>query len=385
MTDNDITPPINMMTTGKLTENQASGKFKILLVDDLKENLILLEDMLTGGNRIFLKAGSGEEALTLALKQPDISLILLDVQMPGMDGFEVANLLNANPKTRNIPVIFVTANSIQDGNIIEGFKTGAVDYLIKPLNTTITRAKVAVFENLYTQQFKLKKALEERDQVNEQLDRYTRVMAHDLKTPLAGIISLVTLIKMNDQIQNIDDLLEELDLLEALSANLSEMITSVLEDSRKLHDENQIIEVSMEHLIRNCITILQAPTHIRFKTDTELPIFKTRQVKLQQVFQNLLGNAIKYNNKPDGLIHIGHSIEGDFYRFYVKDNGPGIAPEYIESIFEEFGKGNAKSQIDSSTGLGLHFVKTEIEAQGGKIWVESILDEGSTFYFLWKK
>ncbi|MBC7914724.1 MAG: response regulator, partial [Pyrinomonadaceae bacterium] len=172
--------------------------FEILIVDDLKDNLIALEKLLYKEKRIFHKATTGAEALKLVLKYPDIGLILLDVQMPGMDGFEVAKLLNINPQTRNIPFIFVTSNYIGDKDILEGFETGAVDYLIKPLNPTITKSKVSVFEKLYYKQVELKKIIAERDIVNAQLERYTKVMAHDLKTPLAGIASLISLIRMNE-------------------------------------------------------------------------------------------------------------------------------------------------------------------------------------------
>lgn len=360
-------------------------KFTILLVDDLKENLISLEDMLQAENRVFLKANNGLEALKIVLKNPEIGLILLDVQMPEMDGYEVAKLLNSNPKTRNIPFLFVTANQIQDQNILEGFKKGAVDYLVKPLNITITRAKVAVFENLYFKELKLRNIIIERNQVNAQLERYTKVMAHDLKTPLAGITSLISLIQMNEEVQLINDVQEDLQLLSTLSSNLSEMITKVLEDSMKADDEVTDVEVSIEHLVSKCITLLQAPPSIRFKIDNELPIFKTRPTKLQQIFQNLIGNAIKYNDKPQGLISIGSMDQGEFIKFYIKDNGPGIDPEDTLRIFEIFETSNAKSKIDSSTGLGLHFVKTILEEQGGKIWVESIPRQGSCFYFLWKK
>ncbi|MFD2163647.1 two-component system response regulator [Paradesertivirga mongoliensis] len=127
----------------------AKEKFIILLVDDIKENFLTLEKLLDTDNRCFLKATSGPDALEMVRLHPEVSLILLDVHMPGMSGFEVAKTLNSNPQTCNIPFIFVTANRIEDKNILEGFQKGAVDYLIKPLNPNITRAKVAVFERLF--------------------------------------------------------------------------------------------------------------------------------------------------------------------------------------------------------------------------------------------
>ena len=356
--------------------------FTILLVDDLRENMFSLEKLLEGKNRIFIKATNGLDALDAIKNHPEIGLILLDVQMPGMSGFEVAKILNSAEDTSIIPFLFVTANQIEDKNILEGFEKGAVDYLIKPLNPTIIRAKVSVFEKLHLQQLQLKKIIIDRNRVNAQLERYTQVMAHDLKTPLAGIISLISLIRINEKVKDIDSVLEELILLETLSFNLSDMITSVLQESRRVYDD-EVQEVSVEHLVRKCISLLQAPISIRFKLDNDLPILNTREIPLQQAFQNIIGNAIKYNDKAAGLINIGSEKSGDFYKFYIKDNGPGINEQDFSRIFEQFETGKALSTKDSSTGLGLHLIKTSIEEFGGRIWVESSPNTGSTFFFLW--
>lgn len=378
-------PNLSPLPKIKLPQSEkvaGTDTFTILLVDDLRENMLYLEKLLESKDRTFLQASNGLDALELIDKHPEIGLILLDVQMPGMNGFEVAKVFNSNPVTCAIPFLFVTSNQIEDKNILEGFEKGAVDYLIKPLNPTITRAKVAVFEKLYFQQQQLKKTIIERDRVNVQLERYTKVMAHDLKTPLAGIISLISLIKINERVQDIDDVLEELVLLETLSFNLSDMITSVLQDSRKVHEESEQ-RVAVEDIVNKSITLLQPPASINITIDDALPVLMAREIILQQVFQNLIGNAIKYNDKPEGEINIGCSFASNFYKFYVKDNGPGIKSEDLIRIFEKFATGDTPSQIDSSTGLGLHFIKTSIEEQGGKIWAESSLGEGSVFYFLW--
>ena len=161
------------------TETLVKEKFKILLVDDRVENLIALEEMLQAESRTFIRALNGIEALRLAALTDDIGLILLDVQMPGMNGFEVAKLLASTQKTKNITVIFVTAINREEHFVLEGFKEGAVDYLSKPLNIKITRAKVKVFENLYNTQKQLKEALIEKDKVIVQLERFGKLVAHD--------------------------------------------------------------------------------------------------------------------------------------------------------------------------------------------------------------
>ncbi len=173
--------------------------FTILLVDDREENLISLEDILEAENRVFLKATSGNEALRLALKNEQIGLIMLDVQMPEMDGFEVARLLKSNTKTRDISIIFVTAISKEEQYVLQGFGEGAVDYLQKPLDINVTKAKVNVFERLYFFQDELKRSLEEKDKVNKQLERFMYVVAHDLKSPLNGVNGLLTMLKEDER------------------------------------------------------------------------------------------------------------------------------------------------------------------------------------------
>ncbi len=143
-----------------MDNNKEQNEFTILLVDDRAENLVALEDILAKPGRIFLKATSGNDALKIMLKNADIGLVMLDVQMPGMDGFEVARILKSNPKTRHISIIFVTAINKEEQYVLKGFEEGAVDYLQKPLDINITRAKVNVFEHLYFYQHKLSKSVQ---------------------------------------------------------------------------------------------------------------------------------------------------------------------------------------------------------------------------------
>jgi len=364
------------------TETLVKEKFKILLVDDRVENLIALEEMLQAESRTFIRALNGIEALRLAALTDDIGLILLDVQMPGMNGFEVAKLLASTQKTKNITVIFVTAINREEHFVLEGFKEGAVDYLSKPLNIKITRAKVKVFENLYNAQKQLKEALIEKDKVIVQLERFGKVVAHDLKTPLAGIISLITLLQMDPRIQTIEDIKEEMELLNQVSLNLSDMISSMLTDAR--NSENTLEEVDVNLLISQIKNNLFIPKHICLNLE-KLPLLITNKIKLQHVFQNLISNAIKYHDKDLGTLQIGVVEKADFYQFFVKDDGVGIPYEDQERIFEKYEITSNVSVKDSSLGLGLSSIKTVIEEQGGKIWVDSQPQIGSTFYFTWKK
>lgn len=366
--------------------NAENKVFTILLVDDRDENLIALEDMLEAEDRRFLKAMSGNEALKLVLKNEDIGLIMLDVQMPGMDGFEVAKLLKSNPKTRNISIIFVTAINKEQQYVLKGLEYGAVDYLQKPLDSHVTKAKVKVFEHLYFYQQGLKNSISEVERINKQLERFVYIVSHDLKSPLSAIITLLSVLESNEKIVAQSDLRENIEMLSQAAGHLSDMIGSILEYSRKSVNQQTKEEVDVRELVLQIAYLLFPPRHIIIDVITDMPVVITTRLKLQQVFQNLLSNAIKYNNKEKGLIQVGCQEVDGFYEFFVKDNGPGIDKEDRKKIFQLFHvTGNTSTTQDSSTGVGLNILKMLVEEQGGKIWVESQPGEGSTFYFQWRK
>jgi signal transduction histidine kinase len=360
-------------------------EFTILLVDDREENLISLEELLAEDNRKFIKASSGNEALKQVLKNEDIGLILLDVQMPEMDGFEVARFLKSNPKTKNISIIFVTAINKEEQYILRGFEHGAVDYLSKPLDINVCKAKVNVFEKLYFSQQDLKNTMADLAKINKQLEQFVYIVAHDLKSPLSGIIGMLSIISEEKEVTDNPQLQGYVDLLFSASNHLSEMITSILEYSRKSVGDQTVEEVNVDELVRQIAHLLFPPAHISISIPEVLPAIRTRKLKLQQVFQNLISNAIKYIDKPEGKIEIGFEDKGSMYEFYVKDNGPGIPDADQNRIFKLFETSANKSNADSSTGVGLNIIKMMIEEQGGKIWVDTREGEGSTFYFTWQK
>ena len=170
------------------------GKINILVVDDRIENIISVESVIENEHRNILRALSGEEALKM-VKEHSIGLILLDIQMPGMDGFTVAGKLKEDPATRDISIIFVTALTGDEKYIMQGFEAGAVDYLFKPLNINILKAKVNVFEHLFRQQEELRGTMQKLAALNKQLDEFVYIVSHDLKAPLRGIASLGTFIE----------------------------------------------------------------------------------------------------------------------------------------------------------------------------------------------
>lgn len=359
-------------------------EFTILLVDDRPENNILLEEVLAKENRKFLIASNGNDALKLTIKHDNIGLIMLDVQMPDMDGFEVARLLKLNNKTKELAIIFVTAINKEEQYVMQGFKQGAVDYLQKPLDINITRAKVNVFETLYFYQQDLKNSLKEIEKINQQLERFVYMVSHDLKSPLASIITILSVLRNNPVIEGNVEISEKLDHVDLASQHLSEMISSILEYSKQSLSQQTIEEVDTYELVNQVAFLLFPPKNITIKVAEDMPVLITRKLKLQQVFQNLISNAIKYADKPGSVIEIGFTTQPDFNIFYVWDNGPGITKEEHTNIFNLF-QTNNKTYNNANTGVGLNILKVIVEEQGGKIWVESKPGYGSTFCFEWRK
>ncbi|HXL58497.1 MAG TPA: hybrid sensor histidine kinase/response regulator, partial [Chitinophagaceae bacterium] len=344
-----------------------------------------LEEILAADNRIFLRATSGNEALRQVVKNENIGLIMLDVHMPGMDGFEVAKLLKGNPNTKDISVIFVTASNKEEQYVLKGFEHGAVDYLHKPLNISLTQAKVNVFERLYFYQQNLKKAFTDLEVINKQLERFVYVVSHDLKSPLSSIITILSVLEKNDYINTDSYLQSRIEMLSQSSHHLSEMINSILDYSRKTISEQSFEEVDVCELVQQIAYLLFPPHNIKINISPDLPVIKTQRIKLQQVFQNLLSNAIKFSDKPEGIIEVGVNDKGAFYEFFVKDNGMGISEEDQSKIFRLFQTAGVKTARETSTGVGLFIIKMTVKEQGGNVTVSSKVGEGSTFYFDWKK
>jgi len=360
-------------------------KFTILITDDRVENIVAMEEILASDNREFLRATSGNETLKQVVKNESIGLIMLDVQMPGMDGFEVAKLLKGNPNTKDISVIFVTASNKAEQHILKGFEHGAVDYLQKPLNVSVTQAKVNVFERLYFYQQNLKKAFRDLEVINKQLERFVYVVSHDLKSPLSSIITILSVLEKNVDINKDSYLQSRIEMLSQSSHHLSEMINSILDYSRKTIAQQSIEEVDVYELVQQIAYLLFPPENFKINISPDLPVIKTQKIKLQQVFQNLMSNAIKFNDKPEGIIEVGVNDKGDFHEFFVRDNSRGISEEDRKKLFKPFQTAGTKPANETSTGVGLFIIKMAVDEQGGTIRIESNEGEGSTFYFEWRK
>lgn len=368
-----------------MTTKRTEKGLTILLVDDREENLISLEMMLEADDRTFIKAASGNEALKILLKNNDIGLIMLDVQMPDMDGFEVARILKSSPKTRDISIIFVTAINKEEHYVLKGFEEGAVDYLQKPLDVNVTRAKVRVFEHLYHYQSQLKRSLAEIEHVNKQLERFSYTISHDLKSPLAGIATLLSAIEYEMDPGSDPEMEKKIRMMQKAVSHSCGMIEQVLQYSRNSAQHQQKEMVDVHEMVSETARLLFPPEHINVTIADQLPVISTKKIKLQQVFQNLISNAIKYNDKAEGIIEIGIAHSKSDHCFYVKDNGPGITEEQQSRLFDLFSTMSDTSVTgESSTGVGLNLLKMLVAEQGGNVWMENnATGQGCTFFFEW--
>ena len=367
-----------------LKTNVVSGhEINILIVDDRPENLLSLESLLESDNRNLLKASSGSEALKIAF-ETQLALIILDVQMPEMDGFEVARLLKENPRTKDIAIIFVTALSENEKYTLQGYEEGAVDYLHKPLIPSIVKAKVCVYENLYKQSFELKESNQKLKEINKQLDEFVYIVSHDLKAPLRGLSSISSFLE--DELGNDmkPEVAELLGLIKKRTAWMQNLISSILHYSRMSNSCAVKEDINLNELINNIIEMVDPPENFKFEVADNMPVLYAEKIKIHEVFQNLISNGIKYNNKENGLIRIGFFEYPDHYDFYVQDNGQGIKPEHFERIFGIFQTLSPKENTDS-TGIGLTIVKKIVEQHGGKVTLSSEYGEGTKFTFTWKK
>ena len=368
---------------------------KILLVDDRKEDILSLEVILSTPNYKFEKATSGRDALRILLKEQDFAIILIDVQMPMLDGLETAQLIRESEKLRHIPIIFLTANIDRPNNVFKGYQAGAVDFMIKPVVPEIIKAKVAVFAELYrksqellaqkqslsTLNMELEKRSEELIRSNKDLEKFAYVASHDMQEPLRTIISYIELIqrKINDDAQDVE---KYMDFVVGASYRMRDLINGLLEYSRADREEKPFTQVNCNDVVKEVLANLNtsiSENKAVVQAGT-LPQITASYMQIQQLFQNLVSNAIKFKGNKETQVSIAYKkIEG-YHLFSIADNGIGIEQEYKERIFEIFKRLHPIGEY-MGVGIGLAICKKIVERHKGKIWVESVPEKGSTFYF----
>jgi signal transduction histidine kinase len=391
-----------IMTPSVLPHATETKIANVLLVDDNPENLVALEAILEAPDRNLIKATSGEEALKWLL-QEEFVVILLDVMMGGMDGYETARLIRQREKTHDVPIIFLTGHNKEDSQVARGYSYGAVDYLIKPVMPDTLRSKVAVFIELSRRTVALRrknleleaaeKALQERSEElsqrvaelarsNAELERFAYVASHDLKEPLRMIISYTQLLARRYKGRLDADADEFIGFAVDGATRMERLIQDLLLYSRvglrdRLYKPTDC-EMIFERALSNLKAIINESDAVI--THDRLPIVSGDETQLVQVFQNLVGNAIKFRGKAAPRVHLAAQRKDAEWVFTVKDNGIGIDPQFADRIFVIFQRLHNRAEYPGN-GIGLAICKKVIENHSGRIWVSSRPGKGSTFYF----
>lgn len=376
----------------------------ILIVDDVPKNLQVLGTILYQQGCEIAMADSGDSALE-TLEEIKPAMILLDVMMPEMDGYEVCRRIKSNPETSDIPVIFLTAKT-ETEDIVKGFKLGAVDYLTKPFNSEELIARVRTQLELHDKREQLKelnatledKVYQRTQQLNKantklkQLDNsksyFLSLLAHELNTPLTGIDGYVKLLKMeidnSEHLDYLNSISESVNRLHRFS-NFSQLITRIQNDSYHFLIE----DIPLKMLIN--AAIISSDTAIKAKNITvvqnvpaEDTTVKGDSYLIQKVIEIILDNAIKYSN-PDSKITINLTQTADDVRLDIKDRGTGFTKESLENVFAFFESDNLMSHGEG-LGLGLATAKIIMDSHNAVIKAQNNIDFGATlslfFYVL---
>jgi two-component system, sensor histidine kinase and response regulator len=361
-------------------------KPNILIVDDRRENLLATEKILKHLNAKLHSASSGNEALSFLLRHK-CAVVLLDVQMPEMDGFEVAMLMQEHDEMRNIPVIFVTAISKEEKYATHAAQLGAVDYVFKPVNAEILKSKVKVYLDLYIQREQILELNRELRQSNEELERFAFICSHDMQEPLRMMNSYAGLLK-----ERYSSLIDErgqryFSFITSSARNMQKMVADVLNFSRVGREEIHYDLVDCNQLVAE---VLEEFDEVLRRTDARiivggLPTIRTSPTLIRLLFQNLIGNALKFHDgsrTPEVRIEAetANRNGAPMWIFSIVDNGIGIDPKFADKVFAVFQRIHRKEEY-SGTGIGLSTCKKFIELCGGEIWYESAPGEGTAFFF----
>ena len=389
--------------TGGPTDRPTDDRVNILLVDDQPANLVALEAMLQGLGQNLIKAESGREALRWLLTH-EFAVILLDVKMPEMDGFETAELIRQRDKSRHTPILFLTAGDNTQTQAVRGYAVGAVDYLVKPVVPEFVRSKVAVFVELAKKNELLRrqaKLLAESEQAalelaetraelvrdlehkNRELESFSYAVSHDLRAPHRRIDSFSRAV-LESQGDRLDEAGQRfLSRVREASQHMSQLIDDVLHLSRVTRADLRDQEVDLSSIAALILTRLQESEPER-KMDMKVRpgVLVTGDSQLLKIAMgNLLENAWKFTAKePESRIEFGMMQAGGEATYFVRDNGAGFDMTYTDRLFGPFQRLHPQGEFPGN-GIGLATVQRIIHRHGGRVWAEGLVGQGATFYF----
>lgn len=375
---------------------------RVLIVDDVESNIKILAHILMKQGYKVAIATSGKQAISSAQKLPD--LILLDVSMPEMDGFTVCEILKADEKTKNIPVIFLTALS-DIGDMAKGFEVGAVDYITKPFNHTEllirvkTHLQLKISTDIINEQNKelvelnglLNDTLKKLEYINASKDKFFSIIAHDLKNPFSGLIGFTHFLATDIERMDKEDIKEMALGLHFSAERLHKLLDNLLNWARLQTGGMQYTPdtIPLREFTTDVISLLKDQANTK-EIDLKLVIeddlhFTADANMLRSALQNLISNAIKFTARG-GKIEVCALFNETTILFSVEDSGVGIPQKVMDQLFDI----NHKYQMSGTdkepgTGLGLILCKELIEKQGGSLTVESEVKKGSKFTILLPK
>lgn len=355
---------------------------KILIVDDRHENLLATRALLKPLDADIVTVDSGEKALNLVLTT-QFAIVLLDVQMPVMDGFETAELMKTRPSMTNVPIIFVTAISKDDHFATRAAQIGAVDYIFKPINSDILKSKVSVYLDLYRQREQILQLNASLRQSNEELERFAYVCSHDMQEPVRMMNSYASVLAEFAADQLSEDHKRYLGYIRDNAVRMQKMIRDILAFSRIGREDIAFETVNCDDIFAEVVHEFEeviARTQAAVTCDS-LPTLKTSPTLMRVVLQNLIGNGLKFQ---DGLhppeVTVSARREGRMWRFDVQDNGIGIDPAFSDRLFTIFQRFHREDDYPG-TGIGLSTCRKLVRLCGGEMRFTSKPGEGSVFTF----
>jgi len=362
----------------------------ILIVDDTPENLISLKKVLERHNFEVDTASSGEEALKKVLRNEYV-LIILDVQMPGMDGFEVAEAISGYSKAKETAIIFLSAVNTENKFITKGYSSGGLDYITKPVDMDILLLKVKTFYRIYEQsrklievQKELMKEIEFRKQAERKKDEFISIASHELKTPLTSVKGYMQLLDRNLDKGDIQTVKRHLEKAQIQLEKLNDLIADLLDiskiESGKLKFNKRFFDINK--MLDGVIEIIHQ-SNPEFKIVKKGSLSKeiyADEARIEQVVINFLTNAIKYSPGTNE-VHINLEGLGEHIYLGVRDFGIGIAPEMQKHVFDKFYRVEETAIHFQGLGIGLYISAEIIRRHSGEIGVKSQSGEGSEFYF----
>ena len=355
----------------------------VMVVDDTPANLKLLQEMLQAKGYRVLAFPGGKMALSAAARNPP-DLILLDINMPEMNGFEVCERLKADETLKEIPVLFISALT-ETTDKVKAFSVGGVDYVTKPFQFEEVHARVQTHLELVRQKRELQDSYNKLHDLEALRDSLVHMIVHDMRQPLTVVLGNLELARTEPLLK---DAIHYIGKASDSTRMLLETISSLL-DVSKMEAGRMTLEFSaadMRVLVSETIRMvepLKGQRALTLVSPEEMESLVCDAHLIRRVVQNLIGNALKFTDRKEGIITVSIEIAAeDRVRVSVADNGPGIPSEYREKVFDKFFQVAARKQGEVySTGLGLTFCKLAVEAHGGRIGLESDVGKGSTFWF----